>query len=97
MALRDDILTKLAESHFDFMLTDTLVTKTGNDRERVVGALDTLWREGVIRHPVGWHGPEIDWWRLTERGETKGEKRRKLWAVIGMRPIGDGSYSGGNY
>lgn len=97
MSLRDDILTKMAESHFDFMLTDTLVIKTGNTREQVVGILDTLWREGAVRHPWGWQGQEVDWWRLTSRTITRGEKRRRLCAIIGMHPISDGSYTGGNF
>jgi hypothetical protein len=102
--LRQRLADALEQSDKDFVLTDTLSRRANTTRAEVVGALDEMWREGLIRHPVGWERNlnsrrrnESEWWRLVSRGETRGEKRRQLFALIGFYPLSLGTYNGAVY
>lgn len=92
--LKAQVLFELENSSTDFKLTDTLATHCSTTRAIMVGVLDEMWHDGVIRHPVGFTSKELDWWRLSWKGYTRGEKWRMIWALIGMRPLSDGSPAG---
>lgn len=95
--LRHEVLLAFDNSTTDFRLTDSItgdVTHLGAGRAEVVGVLDELFRERVIRHPVDFSTPELEWWRLVKRGYTRGEKKRMFFALLGMKIISNGEVSG---
>ncbi len=92
--LKQKVLFELERSSTDFKLTDTLATHCYVGRATMVGVLDELWRQGVIRHPVGFTPRELEWWRLVSKGYTRGEKWRMTLAVIGFYRISDGTPAG---
>lgn len=91
------VLCSIGNSPFDFRTTDSLVKEFNVPRCEMVTALETLWRAGRIRHPVGWEKniyrpgrDESEWWRYADRGTTRREKWREVWALIGMCPMSNG-------
>lgn len=95
--VQEEVFALIKRTESDFHLTETLVDKlsvVNIPRAQVIGALDVLFRERLIRHPVGFNTTELDWWRPVSRGFTRGEKLRMTKALFGMYPVSDGEFNG---
>ena len=101
LQLERDVLDAIRYASTDFRTTESLARQFKTNHTRMMVALDTLWRRGKIRHPVGYERHmhhrdrnEAEWWRAVEHGYTRGEKKRMLFALIGVTPLSNGEPGG---
>lgn len=85
--LSERILHALKHSATDFRTVTSLAKELGVDKYAMESELDKL--SDKVRRPLGQEARYPDWYRLTDAGPTRQEKRARLKAIVTFSSMDD--------